>query len=101
MSFTVTLILVLIAVIITMGAIIFVLVKSSRSKKKEIAELSAKLSSARANVEQLSEYIDKLQKIKSEEKSISNKIKEAKTNEEVFKIIADIVADNNNRVQND
>ena len=101
MSFTVTLILVLIAVIITMGAIIFVLVKSSRSKNKEIADLSAKLSSARANVEQLSKYVDKLQKIKSEEKSISNKIKEAKTDEEVFKIIADIVADNNNRVQND
>lgn len=101
MSFTVTLILVLIAVIITMGGIIFVLVKSARSKKKEIADLYAKLSSARVNIEQLSKYVDKLQKIKSEEKSISNKIKEAKTDEEVFKIIADIVADNNNRVQND
>lgn len=101
MNFTVTLILVLIAVIITMSGIIYVLVKSARSKKKEIADLSAKLSSARANVDQLSKYIDKLQKIKSEEKSISNKIKEAKTDEEVFKIIADIVDDNNNRVQND
>ena len=101
MSFTVTLILVLIAVIVTLGGIIYVLVKSTRSKKKEIANLNSRLESAKINIEQLSKYIDKLQKIKSEEKSISNKIKEAKTDEEVFNIIADIVADNNDRVQND
>ena len=100
MNFTVTLILVFIAVVVTLGAVIYVLNKSLKSKKKELADAQARLESARANMEQLSKYIDKLLKIKSDEKSISQKIKEAESDEEVFNIIADIVNSNNQRVQN-
>jgi predicted Holliday junction resolvase-like endonuclease len=100
MSFTTTIILILIAAVIILGFIIYILTKRLKAKKKELAETQARLESARANVEQLSKYIDKMQKIKSEEKSISQKIKEAKSDEEVYNIIADIIADNNNRVQN-
>ena len=101
MSFTTTIILILIAAVIILGFIIYILTKRLKAKKKELAETQARLESARANVEQLSKYIDKMQKIKSDEKSISQKIKEAENDEEVFNIIADIVGANNNRVQND
>ena len=95
-----TFILVLFAIIVTMGAIIYVLIKQNRSNKKEIENLNSRLESAKVNIEQLSKYIDDILKIKSDEKSISQKIKEAENDEEVYNIIADIIADNNNRVQN-
>ena len=95
-----TFILVLIAIIITMGAVIYVLGKTIKSNKKELAQMQTRLESARVNIEQLSEYIDKLLKIKSDEKSVSQKIKEAESDEEVYNIIADIVGANNQRVQN-
>ena len=95
-----TIILVLVAIIAIAGGIIYVLIKDLNKQKKEIAELNTRLQSARINIEQLSKYIDDVLKIKSEENSISQKIKEAENDEEVYKIIAGIVADNNNRVQN-
>ena len=101
MSFTLIFILVLIAVIITMGAVIYVLSKSLKAKKKENQELQTKLESAKINIQQLSKYIDNLQKIKNDKESISQKIEGAENDEEVFNIIADIVNTNNNRVQND
>ena len=100
MNFTVTLILVLIAVIVTLGAVVYVLAKRIKEIKEEKSDLQNRLESARVNVEQLSKYIDKVLKIKSDEKSISQKIKEAENDEEVFNIIADIVGANNNRLQN-
>ena len=96
-----TIILAMLAVIATMGAVIYSLIKTIKSKKKEIADLTNSLNSARVNVEQLSKYIDDILKIKADEKSISQKIKEAENDEEVFNIIADIVGANNNRLQND
>ena len=95
-----TFILVLFAIIVTMGAIIYALIKQNRSNKKEIENLNSRLESAKINIEQLSKYIDDILKIKSDEKSISQKIKEAESDEEVYNIIADIIADNNNIVQN-
>ena len=99
MSF-VTVALILIAIIAIMGGVIFALVRDIKSLKKENAETKNRLESARVNIEHLSKYIDDLLKIKSDEKSVSQKIKEAKNDEEVFNIIADIVGSNNNRVQN-
>ena len=68
MNFTVTLILVLIAVIVTLGAVVYVLAKRIKEIKKEKADLQNRLESARVNVEQMSKYIDKVLKIKSDEK---------------------------------
>jgi hypothetical protein len=82
-----------------MGGVIFALIRDIKSLKKENAETKNRLESARVNIEHLSKYIDDLLKIKSDEKSVSQKIKEAKNDEEVFNIIADVVGANNNRVQ--
>ena len=98
MSF-VTVALILIAIIAIMGGVIFALIRDIKSLKKENEETKNRLKSARVNIEHLSKYIDDLLKIKSDEKSVSQKIKEAKNDEEVFNIIADIVGTNNNRVQ--
>ena len=96
-----TIILILLAIIAILGGVIYVLIKNIKSKKKkEIQNLNSRLESAKINIEQLSKYIDEVLKIKSDEKSISQKIKEAESDEEVYNIIADIVGANNNRMQN-
>lgn len=94
------LILIMLAVIVIMGAVIYALVRDRRASKKEIEKLNNILSSAKNNIEQLTSYIDKIQKIKTEGKTITQQIKEAKNDEEIFSIIANIVSDNNSRVQN-
>lgn len=98
---TLTIILVMVAIIAMCGAVIYSLIKIIKGNKKEIQSLNNELNSARENVRQLSEYIKNSDKIRKEEKEIAEKIKEAKTDEEVHNIINDIIALNNSRVQND
>ena len=97
---SITIILVLFAVIVIMVAIIYVLFKQNRSNKKEIKALNNEINSAHENVKQLTAYIRNSDKIRKEEKQITEKIKDAKTDEEVYSIINDIIATNNSRVQN-
>ena len=96
---TVTIILAMLAIIVICGAVIYSLIKMVQKNKKEIQSLNNELNSARENVMQLSEYIKNSDKIRKEEKEIAEKIKEAKTDEEVHNIINDIIALNNSRVQ--
>lgn len=96
-----TYILSLFAVIVMMAGVIYALMRDRTTQKKEIQSLQNQLNSARENVRQLSEYIKNSDKIRQDEKQIAEKIKEAKTDEEVHNIINDIIALNNNRVQND
>ena len=98
---TLTVILVFFAIIVMCGAVIYALIKDRIKQKKEIQELKNEIISARENVRQLSDFIRNSDKIRKEEKEIAEKIKEAKTDEEVHNIIADIIALNNARVQND
>ena len=97
----ITVILVFIAVIAIMGGVIYCLIRDSKKQKEEIKELKNIINSEKKNLEQLSEYISKLDNIRKDEKELADKIKEAKTDEEVHNIINDIIALNNSRVQND
>lgn len=97
----ITIYLVFIAVIITLIGVIYVLVKDKKSLNREILSFKNALSSARQNIIQLTDYIEKLRKIKKENGKLSDKIKNAKTDEEIYNVIADIISDNNDRVQND
>ena len=81
---------IVIAIIAIMGGVIYALIRDCKKQKQEIKELKNELNSARENVKQLSLFI-----------KIAEKIKEAKTDEEVHNIINDIIALNNSRVQND
>lgn len=96
-----TLIVILVAVIVTMGGIIYVLFKDKKAKRKEIEHLKDKLESANENLYALRNYIEKILAIKRDTQTTVEKIKEAKTDEEVLNILADIISANNNRVQND
>ena len=98
---TLTIILAMLAIIVICGAVIYSLIKMLQKNKKKIQALNNELNSARENVRQLSEYIKNSDKIRKEEKEIAEKIKEAKTDEEVHNIINSIIALNNSRVQND
>jgi len=98
---TLTIILVMLAIIVIMGGVIYALIRDRKAQKKEIQELKNEIISARENVKQLTDFIRNSDKIRKEEKEIAEKIKEAKTDEEVHNIINDIIALNNARVQND
>ncbi len=98
---TLTIILAMLAVIVMMGAVIFVLLKDRKSQKKETEKLQDKLTSANENLYAMKHYIEKILAIKTDTQSNVEKIKEAKTDEEVFSILSDIISANNNRVQND
>lgn len=98
---TVTIILVMLAIIVICGAVIYALIRDKKRLKKENQNLENLLNSARENVKQLSDYILNSDKIRKEEKEIAKKIKDAKTDEEVQDVINSIIALNNNRVQND
>jgi predicted Holliday junction resolvase-like endonuclease len=91
----------MLAIIVIMGGVIYALIKDRIKQKKEMQELKNEINSARENVKQLTDFIRNSDKIRKEEKQIAEKIKEAKTDEEVHNIINDIIALNNNRVQND
>lgn len=101
MNIAVTIILVMSAVIVTMSGTIYVLFKDKKAKKKEIEQLKDKLTSANDNLYAMKHYIEQILAIKSDTQSTVEKIKEAKTDEEVLSILADIISANNNRVQND
>lgn len=96
-----TFILIAIIIFLVMGGIIYILFRKAQAEKKEIQILKNELNSARENVKQLTDYIRNSDKIRKEEKEIAEKIKEAKTDEEVHNIINSIIALNNSRVQND
>lgn len=98
---TVTIILVMLAVIVMMGAVIYALIRDRKAQKKEIQELKNEINSAHENVKQLTEFIRNSERLRKDEKEIGEKIKEAKTDEEVYDVINSIINLNNNRVQND
>lgn len=97
---TVQIIAILIVLLLICGGIIYFLIKGNSKNKKEIENLKNELDRAKINVEQLQKYIDEVLKIKTDTKDISERIKEAKSDEEVNSIISDIIKSNNNRVQN-
>ena len=85
-------------IILLLGVAIYFLLKNKKQLKKEISNLTAELYKANQNSKNLAEYIKGMQDIKSNEKITNDKIKEAKTDEEVINIINSIVAGNNSRV---
>jgi FtsZ-binding cell division protein ZapB len=96
----VTFYLIILACFVTMIGVITALIRNIKKLKEENKQLNCKHDSARSNVEQLAEYIKSNDKIRKEEKKIAEEIKDAKTYEEVYSIISNIIALNNSRVQN-
>jgi len=92
---TVTSILILLALILTLSVILYYQIKDKKEIKKELEKVQALYDSASKNIEQLELYIQNWQKIKEDEEKTGKKIDEAKTEEELYNIISDIIRNNN------
>lgn len=92
---TVTSILILLALILTLSVILYYQIKDKKEIKKELENVQTLYDSASKNIEQLELYIQKWQKIKEDEEKTGKKIDEAKTEEELYNIISDIIRNNN------
>lgn len=90
-----TTILILLAAILTLSVILYYQIKDKKEIKKELEKVQALYDSASKNIEQLELYIQKWQKIKEDEEKTGKKIDEAKTEEELYNIISDIIRNNN------
>jgi predicted Holliday junction resolvase-like endonuclease len=96
MSLTVTLFL----VIAILFLIIFGCANAGMNDKRKIKELETQLAEQKKNVNYLMNHLEEILKIKADEKTVSEKIEGAKTDEEIADIVSAIVSANNNRVQN-
>ena len=97
---TVTIILIIVAVILIDAFVIYALIRDKKKLKAENEELEKKIIDVTANLNLMKTYIEKILEIKAGEKSTSEKIKEAKTDEEVISILNDIISANNSKLQN-
>ena len=90
----ITVILVFIAVIAIMGGVIYCLIRDRKKQKDEIKELKNIINSEKKNLEQLSEYISKLDNIRKDEKELADKLKadRFKNRENILAKNADITA---------
>ena len=82
------------------GGIVDYLFRKNKELKTENEKLKQKNDTAKKTSEQMKVYIDNATSIKAEEKEIIKKLRESKNEEEVYGIINDIVARNNNKLQN-
>ena len=80
--------------------IICSLSRDNKKLKEEKKLLESNLLSARTNVAELANFIKNTDRIRKDEKVFAEKIEDAESDEEVHKIISDIIFLNNTRVQN-
>ena len=95
----IVIILALIAIIIILIWVIFSLKNELKEKEKRIENLKAETEKEHYNLEKMLEYFDKILEVANDEKKTEQKIDNAKTDEELFSIVSDIVNANNRRVQ--
>lgn len=87
-----------IALLAMLIGVVYVSIKTTISKNKEIKTLSTQLKDKTHNAEVLVENAEENAEIKKDEKKTEEKINGAKNDEEVFNIVNSIVDANNNRV---
>ena len=91
---------VLILLIIAAYFIIKYIMKENKELKTSVNDLKAANERLERNIELFTESVAEKLKIKDQEMETAEKIMEAKTDEELFSIAADIIKRNNDRVRN-
>ena len=91
---TLTIILVLLAVVVILAAIIWVEHKQIKQLKERKNALEASYKEAQRNVAFLVKHQKEITKIKTEEGEKLEQIAEAKTDEEIFEIVNSVIAPN-------
>lgn len=76
-----------------------ILLKILFNKNEKIKELEKSVKKEEANKEALKEFNEEEREINKKKEEVDKQIQEVKTDEDAFKIAADIVADNNKRVR--
>ena len=87
-----------IAVIV--GGVIDSLFRKNRELKTENEKLKQKNDTAKKTSEQMKVFIENATDIKAEKQEIIKRLRESKNEEEIYGIINDIVARNNDKLQN-
>jgi pantothenate kinase-related protein Tda10 len=85
-------------VIVVLIAIVFFMSKMFRSLQEEKNRLEVELSKQKSNVVYLYRNAQEIAKIAKSEKKMSEEIKDAKTDEEIFNVVNTILNLNNSRV---
>ena len=93
-------ILIIEAVVIVVLILLLVIVsKILSSLKKENKRLEGELEQAKTNIAYLYRNAKEIAKIEKDEKKVSEEIKNAKSDEEIFDIVNTVIAANNSRVR--
>lgn len=88
-------------IILVLAALVVILIKVIAGEKKKVKELELSLLSAKRSLASVLQHIEELSKIQKDDKEMSIKISEAKSDEEVFDIIDAIISANNDRLRDD
>ena len=95
---TLTIILILIAVIVTLAAVIWVEHKQIKQLKERKKALETSYQEAQRDIAYLVKHQKEIVEIKTEEAEKLSEVAEAKTDEEIFEIVNNIVALNNSKL---
>lgn len=88
-------------IILMLAVLVVILIKVIAGEKKKVKELELSLLSAKRSLASVLQHIEELSKIQKDDKEMSIKISEAKSDEEVFDIIDAIISANNDRLRDD
>ena len=100
MNITVTIILVMLAVIVTLAGVVQVFHKKNKQLKTKNEQLSDKVLQLNKNIAYLVKHSQELAQIQKDKEKTFQRIEESRTDEEIADIVSVIVNTNNQRVQN-
>ena len=86
-------------VIILLIVVVILLCMAIKSTKIEKKRLEGELEQAKTNIAYLYRNAKEIAKIEKDEKKVSEEIKNAKSDEEIFDIVNTVITANNNRVR--
>ena len=95
---TLTIILIIAAVIVILGAVVYVMAKRLKALSKDLKDAKAEIQKQAENLSYIVKHSEEISKIRQDEKNVEQAIEGAQSDEELFSIINNIIADNNNRV---
>ena len=98
MSITTTIIVALFVLLLIFGASIQSLWKKNKALKNQIEGYKIENKDLQTNLAYLVKHAEEIQKIQKEADEINNKIKGAKSDEEIVDIISAIISANNDRL---
>lgn len=95
---TITIILIVLAVIIILCSVVYVMGKRLKALSKELTDAKAAIKKQGENLSYIVRHSEEISKIRQEEKTVEKAIEGAQSDEELFNVINDIISNNNNRV---